>query len=116
MTNQINEFISSSLDAIKNLINVGVVVGNPIIMDNLKIIPISKVKYGFISGGKENISSPVMIGNAGTVSLTPIAIIIASEQDVKMLHLDNNTHLVEYLVDNISDIIQEVLKKIKKES
>lgn len=116
MTNQINEFIASSLDAIKNLINVGVVVGNPIIMDNLKIIPISKVKYGFISGGKENISSPFMIGNAGTVSLTPIAIIIASEQDVKMLHLDNNTHLVEYLVDNISDIIQEVLKKIKKES
>ena len=36
MTNQINDLLSSSLDSIKNLIDVGVVVGNPIILDNLK--------------------------------------------------------------------------------
>lgn len=116
MTNQINDLLSSSLDSIKNLIDVGVVVGNPIIMDNLKVIPISKVKYGFISGGKELTNSPVFGANAGTVSLTPVALLVSNENDIKLLHLDSNTHTIEYLVDNITDIIEEVLKKIKKES
>ena len=115
MTNQINDLLKESLDAVKNLVDTSIVVGNKIVMDDITVIPISKVKYGFISGGCDQVNNPFVAGNAGTVSMTPIALIVSNHNDVKILHLDSNTHTYEYLVDNIVDIIHELKNKIKKQ-
>ena len=115
MTNQINDLLKDSIDSIKNLVDTSIVIGSPIIMDNTQVIPISKVKYGFITGGSNQVNSPFIGGNAGTISMTPIGLIVYNDHDVKLLHLDNNTHTIEYLVDNIVDIIQEVIKRRKKQ-
>ena len=116
MTNQINDLLTESLDSIRNLVDVSVVIGNPIIMDDVKVIPISKVKYGFISGGADQSSSPFIGANAGTVSLTPLALLVSNKEEVKVLHLDNDTHTIEYIIDNAIDIVQEIMKKFKQES
>ena len=116
MTNQINELLKESIDSIRHLVDVSIVIGNPIIMNNHQVIPISKVKYGFISGGADQTNSPIFGANAGTVSLTPIALIVNNQNDVKVLHLDTSTHTFEYLVDNVVDLVEEVIKKIKKDA
>ena len=116
MTSQINDLLKESMDSVKNLVDTSIVVGNPIVIDNINVIPISKVKYGFISGGADKSPSPFVAGSAGTVSMTPIALIVNNQNDVKVLHLDTSTHTFEYLVDNVVDLVQEVIKKIKKDA
>ena len=48
--------------------------------------------------------------------MTPIALIVNNQNDVKVLHLDTSTHTFEYLVDNVVDLVEEVIKKIKKDA
>ena len=114
MTNQINDLLKDSIESIKSLVDTSIVIGSPIIIDNTQIIPISKVKYGFITGGSNQVNSPFIGGNAGTISMTPIALVIKNNTDVKVLHLDSNTHIIEYLVDSTIDIIEEIMKRFKK--
>src|SRR5690606_28319529 len=53
-------------------------------------------------------------GSGGGVSITPIAFLIVSANGVKMLHLDESTHLFEKLLElapQAVDKIQQMLKK-----
>jgi len=113
MTNQINDLLKDSVESIKKLVDSNIVIGNPIIINNTQVIPISKVKYGFITGGSNQVNSPFIGANAGTVSMTPVGLIVYNNQDIKLLHLDTSTHTIEYLVDNIVDIIQEIINRFK---
>ena len=108
-----NDLLKDSVESIKKLVDSNIVIGNPIIINNIQVIPISKVKYGFITGGSNQVNSPFIGANAGTVSMTPVGLIVYNNQDIKLLHLDTSTHTIEYLIDNIVDIIQEVINRFK---
>lgn len=49
--NNIIQLLDISVDKIKSMVDVNVVMGKMMTYNNVSVIPISKVKCGFISGG-----------------------------------------------------------------
>ena len=50
--NNINDIMDTTLEKIKSMVDVNTIVGDPIVsQDNTLIVPISKVTFGFFSGG-----------------------------------------------------------------
>ena len=46
--------LESTIEKVKDLVNVSTIIGEPIKVDNgVTIIPVSKVTYGFASGGSD---------------------------------------------------------------
>ena len=119
MENPIHSFMKISMENIKEMVDVDTIVGQPVTTkEGSTIIPISKVKFGFASGGteqkvenlKENQTAPFGGGSGGTVSITPIAfLVVDKEDDIKVLSLENQTHIYEKLID----FVPEILSKIK---
>src|SRR5690554_3600231 len=108
-----------SMENIKDMVDVDTIVGQPVATkEGTTIIPISKVKFGFASGGTEqkvekpqnDTKGPFGGGSGGTVSITPIAFLVVDEtSEIKVLSLENQTHIYEKLID----FVPELLSKIK---
>ena len=68
--------------------------------------------------GKSN-SLPFGGGSGGGVSITPLAFLIVNSKEVKMIHLDESTHLYERILDlapQAVDKIQQMFNKKEQDS
>ena len=109
----ISEILNVSLDNLKSLVDSGTVIGEPLVIDGVTIIPISKVSFGFASGGSELPTSkpvaPFGGGAGGGVSITPVGFLTVSNGEVKMIQPQtaNNT------ADRIVNMVPELLDKLE---
>lgn len=116
----INGLMQTAMENIKDMVDVNTIVGEPVqTPDGSVILPISKVGFGFAAGGSEfqaieddgakqgsnnnghnaSVQLPFGGGSGGGVSITPIAFLVVGTQGVKVVPLDNQTHLLERLID-----------------
>jgi len=105
----ISELLKISLSNLEKIIDVNVIVGDVINLEDAKIIPISKVKCGFISGGfdqkkPKDITDnyPFGGGTGGNVSITPVAFLVYHQNKVELLHLDEGSYIFEKIIDLIT--------------
>lgn len=117
---QIVELLKISMSSIKEIADVDMIVGSPMKLGEATVVPISKVKYSFISGGLDqqapktyvNGDYPFGGGAGGMTSITPIAFLVSTIDDVKLLHLDESSHSLETLVEAIPNAISKVARTI----
>jgi sporulation protein YtfJ len=110
MDHELNTLLKVSLEHIKEMIDVDTIIGDAIIIsEKVRVIPISRVRMGFLAGGSD-ISAKIMNenpfggGTGGTIFISPIAFLVCSGDDVSILHLEKDTHLVEKLIDFVPNI------------
>lgn len=114
--------MGTTIDKIKQMVDVNTVIGNPVSSpDGTVIVPVSKVTYGFASGGSNFVakSSPekdLFGGGAGAgVSVNPIAFIVISKGDAKVLSIDTpNATVAEKAVAMAPDIIDKITSMFSK--
>lgn len=106
MENSISDLLKISLTNLENLIDVNVIVGDMVTLGSAVVIPISKVKCGFITGGvdqKKNKNglenNPFGGGTGGNITITPMAFLVYDHNEVSLLHLDEQSHILEKLID-----------------
>ncbi|MFT8321675.1 MAG: GerW family sporulation protein [Bacillus sp. (in: firmicutes)] len=128
----IQGLMTTAMENLKEMIDVNTIIGDPVeTPDGSVILTVSKVGFGFAAGGSEftlenhslhenaGTQHPFGGGSGGGVSITPIAFLIVNGQGVKMVHLDESTHLYEKLLDiapQAVDKIQQMLSKNNQKS
>lgn len=120
MDHQISTLLKVSLENIKEMIDVDTIVGDAIVIsEDTKVIPISKVKLGFLAGGSEikddsrTVDNPFGGGTGGTINITPIAFLICHLSDVRVLHLEQETHLYEKVIDYMPLVTSKISELFK---
>lgn len=115
--------MGTTIDKINQMVDVNTVIGDPITSpDGTIVIPISKVSYGFASGGssfaaKSAPNKDLFGGGAGAgVSIKPIAFIVISNGDAKVLTIDEpNATATEKALAMAPDVINKIIGLFKKE-
>ena len=115
--------MGTTIDKINQMVDVNTVIGDPITSpDGTIVIPISKVSYGFASGGssfaaKSAPNKDLFGGGAGAgVSIKPIAFIVISNGDAKILTIDEpNATAAEKALAMAPDVINKIIGLFKKE-
>lgn len=120
----IGDLTEVTLSKIKEMVDVNTIVGQPIITpDGTMLIPVSKVTFGFGSGGSDvpykNAGSGFGGANGAGVKIDPVGFLTISDGVVKMLNITapaNTTvdRLVE-LIPEIIDKVQDLIDKYKKD-
>ena len=112
MAHPVEGIMGVSMEKIREMVDVNTIIGEPITTPEATIIPVSKVSFGFASGGSD---LPVQAaekfaGGAGAgVTVKPQAFIVISKSgDVKLLELGAKSSPIEGLVDSIPDIIEKI--------
>ena len=117
--NAISDLMGTSVAQIREMVDVNTVVGDPIqTPDGITIIPISKVTFGFGSGGSEypiKEKSGIGGGGAAAVKIEPIGFLTVKDGNVRMLNIGQPAGTtVDRLVEMIPDVIDRVQDFIEK--
>ncbi|MBQ4396070.1 MAG: GerW family sporulation protein [Clostridia bacterium] len=105
-----------TLSKIKDMVDVSTIIGDPIMAGETTIIPISKMAYGFASGGSDfdGKSGHRCFGGGGGAGVTiqPVAFLVIHGSNVRLLQIDNNMNsldkavgMIPNLVDKVSDLL-----------
>ena len=121
---QVENLIKSTMENLKNMVDVNTVIGTAVeTKDGSYIIPVSKLSFGFASGGSEysgqpqNLSSTVFPfggGSGAGVSVKPVAFFVVKEDGVRMLPVDQDT-TYDRIVDTVPQIL-DIIKSVIKDS
>ena len=111
----LNDVMNQTMAKMKELVDVNTVIGNPITTpDGTTLIPVSKVSFGFASGGNDGVSkndTPSFgAGTGAGVSIVPIAFMVVSQGNVRMIYIDppSNSSL-----DKMIDMAPTLIDKFK---
>lgn len=110
----VNNLMGTAIEKIRDMIDVNTIIGNPITTaDGSTIIPVSKVSFGFASGGSDLPSkSPKELfgGAAGAgVSVQPLAFICVSpDGDVKLLQMSVNATKENAIISTLPELIDKI--------
>lgn len=117
----IEGLMDTTLQKIKEMVDVNTVVGTPIHSEGgVTIIPISKVTYGFTSGGSNFVakgsSKDLFGGGAGAgVTIKPEGFLVINGSDVKLLQLSESNNTIEKAINTVPGVIDQVVSLFKKE-
>ncbi len=105
--------LQETFDKVKNNIDVSTVIGDPVYTESgLTIVPISKVTYGFATGGDDFPSSggKEMFGGCGGagVTITPIAFMLIQDGEVTIKHISGSDSAAEKMVNLVPDVFDKV--------
>lgn len=109
----IEGMMDTTLEKIKQMVDVNSVVGDPITSpDGTVIVPVSKISYGFASGGSDlPTKSDKQLFGGGTgagVTIHPVAFLTISASGIKLLRVDPGNTAVDRMIDLAPDLIDKV--------
>ena len=128
----IEGLMKTAMNSIQDMVDVNTIIGEPIeTSNNMVIIPISKVCFGFAAGGSEFSSEtineykkkdkdeeakyrlPFGGGSGAGVSISPVTFIVVSQDSIKVLPIEH-TSAIDKLMDYVPDLMQKVNSIIDK--
>ncbi|MDE6123917.1 MAG: GerW family sporulation protein, partial [Eubacterium sp.] len=84
------------------------------------IIPVSKVSYGFTSGGTDLPSKHNAElfggGGGGGITISPVAFIVIQNDKVRMMQIDNYTSSADRAIAMIPELVDQVSKLLSSKN
>jgi len=128
----IENLMVTAMNSIQDMIDVNTIIGEPIeTSNNIIIIPISKVSFGFAAGGSEfkgetideytkkdkdesiQYRLPFGGGSGAGVTINPIAFLVVQSDNVKLLPV-NHSSCVDKLLDYVPELIDKTNNMLNK--
>lgn len=109
----INETMNQTMQKLREMIDVNTVVGQPITTpDGTTLIPVSKVTFGFASGGTDGQNIRYGAGSGAGVTITPLAFVVISQGNVRMIYIEPPANST---LDKAVDMLPGLVERFKKD-
>ena len=115
MSEKLPNMLDSTIQKIKEMVDVNSVIGEPISTpDGVTIIPVSKVSVGFGGGGSDFVNksggdNPFGGGVGGGVKVTPICFLIVKDGNVRMMPVAQPANTT---ADRIVEMVPDTIDKL----
>lgn len=122
----IESLMLTAMSSIRDMVDVNTIIGEPIEAgNNITIIPISKVCFGFAAGGSEfngetlkeynrkdkneeiEYKLPFGGGAGAGVTINPVAFLVVQNDNVKLMPVNHDSY-IDKLLDYVPDLLQKV--------
>ena len=119
MDTKVKDLVSSAIGKIHELSDADTIIGDPIKVDeNITIIPVSKISYGFAAGGSDlpskNDKELFGGGSGAGVSIQPLAFIVIANGDVKLLELGSGNSPANAIVNAVPELFTKIQTMFSK--
>ncbi|MDR3311195.1 MAG: GerW family sporulation protein [Oscillospiraceae bacterium] len=118
MEHPISALMETTMEKIRGMVDANTIIGEQIVTrDGVTIIPVSKVTFGFTSGGsdyhgkhqKDNSPNAFGGGAGAGVNIIPVAFLVVNGDTVKVLNVQPpESSLVEKAVEAAPEIIDKI--------
>ena len=111
----IGDLMSTTMQKLREMVDVNTIVGEPIHAEGVTLIPISKVSMGFASGDfttknqKPEADNSFGGGSGAGINIIPVAFLIVKGDSVKLLPVAQPAGST---VDRVVEMVPEVIDKV----
>ena len=114
MSKNLPNMLQDTISKIREMVDVNNVIGEPIVVGDITIIPVSKVSVGFGGGGSDYVKNvgtnePFGGGVGGGVKVNPICFLIVKDGNVRMMPVAAPASTT---ADRIVEMVPDTLDKI----
>lgn len=111
----LNDLMRSTMEKIREMVDTNTIVGQPITtQDGVTLIPISKVSFGFGSGGGDyGATQPQNFGggSGAGVKIAPVAFLVIKDGTTRVLPVSIPPAST---VDRVVEMVPDILDKVEK--
>lgn len=116
----IQGLMGTTMEKIRDMVDVNTIIGDPIVTpDGTTIIPVSKVSFGFASGGSDipsKIPKELFGGGSGAgVSIQPLGFLVVHQGDVRLLEMNGPGDSMGKALGLVPDVISKISDLFKKD-
>lgn len=121
----IEGLMNTAMEKIRQMVDVNTIVGEAITApDGSIIIPVSKISYGFGSGGSdipqkiksENIQELFGGGAGAGISITPVGFLTICKGEVKMIQIEPFNSSIDRIIELAPEVMQTIKELLKKDN
>ena len=116
MSKNLPNMLESTIAKLREMLNANSVIGQPIVVDGVTIIPISEVNVGFGGGGSDYVSkhpntqeNPFGGGVCAGTKVTPVAFLVIKDGNTRMIPVPVPANTT---VDRVVEMIPDTLDKV----
>lgn len=114
--NSIGEMMQNAMDKIHTMFDSDTVVGSPVVTpDGVTLIPVSKMSFGFASGGsdksgeKDKDKGSVWGGSGAAVKVDPVGFLMIKDGTARMVSIQPPAYTTaERVIDLVPGIIEKI--------
>ena len=117
----IQELLANTLGKMRELVDSNTVIGTPITTEaGTTIIPVSKISFGFVSGGTDfaNDKQKDLFGGAASsgASITPVGFLVVNGTTVKFMQVAEGNRTIDRLINMMPEVIDKLEALISKKT
>ena len=113
----INDLLGTTMEKIRTMVDANTIIGQPIQAEGVTLIPVSKLSFGFASGGsdfttknqKPAASNTFGGGTGAGAKLEPLAFLVVKGDSVRLLSVAPPPATT---VDRVIEMVPEVMDKV----
>lgn len=117
--NSIKNIMDVTMDKLRAMVDANTIIGDPIVVDGVTLIPVSKVSFGLATGGSDfpsKTQSGLFGGGGGAgVTVSPVAFIAVSDGNVRMMPVYNELSSFDKAVAMAPDMLERAKELFKKD-
>ena len=116
----LSELMEATMSKLRDVVDVETVIGEPIVADGITLIPVSRVSFGFGSGGSEfsqkSASDKGFGGGSGAgVKINPIAFVVIKDGNVRIMTIEPPAYnTLDRIIDGVPGFIDQLSGLLKK--
>lgn len=115
----VNKIMENTLEKMRQMVDVSTIIGEPMVTGGTTLIPVSKVSYGFTSGGTDlpSKSNAELFGGGGGggITITPVAFIVIENGKSRMMQINNYTSSADRAIAMIPELVDKVTELLKSD-
>ena len=115
---KIKGILDTTMEKLRGMVDAEVITGSPIEVGNITLIPVSRVSFGLATGGSDfpSKTGAELFGGGGGAGVTvvPVAFIVISGDNVKMMPIYNELTTVEKAISMTPEIIEKAKELFSK--
>lgn len=116
----IKGIMDTTMDKLHTMLDADTIIGTPINVGSITLVPVSKVSFGIATGGSDfstKTQSGLFGGGGGAgVSITPIAFIAINGDNIKMMPVYNEPSSLERAITMTPELVEKVKELFNKEN
>ena len=116
--NSIKTIMDTTMDKLRAMVDADTIIGTPLTVGEITLIPVSKVAFGLATGGSDfpSKNQQQLFGGGGGagVTVTPVAFIAVSGDSVKMMPIYNELTSLDKAINMAPELIEKVKELFPK--
>ena len=116
--NSIKTIMDTTMDKLRAMVDADTIIGTPLTVGEITLIPVSKVAFGLATGGSDfpSKNQQQLFGGGGGagVTVTPVAFIAVSGDSVKKMPIYNELTSLDKAINMAPELIEKVKELFPK--